>query len=150
MPPADAPQEQEFVAVNVHFTRDEQPVPIERQVPDTVGVLRAALEEQLRGPTEEERAQGYFSWFSDQTAGMLSRVSVDEDDHAVVDFEDFSRIIPNASTSTGSLILLGELNATVFQFPHVRSVEYRFDGSCEAFFEWLQTGCQSIRRPEGT
>jgi hypothetical protein len=65
----------------------------------------------------------------------------------VVDFGDFSGIIPNASSSLGSTILLGELNATVFQFPAVRSVEYRFEGSCDAFANWLQLDCEKLRAP---
>jgi hypothetical protein len=73
----------------------------------------------------------------------LRSVTLDEGGHAIVDFDDFSRIIPNTSTSTGSTLLLGELDATVFQFPNVRSVTYRFNGNCEAFWEWLQYGgCQ--------
>jgi hypothetical protein len=26
-------------------------------------------------------------------------------------------------------------------------VEYRMEGSCEAFWEWLQFGCQKVLRP---
>jgi hypothetical protein len=58
-----------------------------------------------------------------------------------VNFRDLRPVIPNASTSAGSQILLRELDATVFQFPSVRSVEYRINGSCAAFFEWLQLAC---------
>jgi hypothetical protein len=35
----------------------------------------------------------------------------------------------------------------VFQFDWVRSVEYRLDGSCDAFWEWLQRSCQVVTRP---
>jgi hypothetical protein len=133
----------------VHFTLNESPLPIERVVPRTSGVLRQALEQQLAGPTAEEReALGVFSWFSEETAGMLRGVNVDETGRAVVDFEDFSALIPNASTSLGSATLLGELNATVFQFPNVRSVEYRFEGSCDAFANWLQFSCESLSREQ--
>jgi hypothetical protein len=145
-PPDDPAVEQELSNLLVHFTLAEEFVPIQRQVVRTDAVLRTALEQQLLGPTEAEHAEGYFSWFSYQTAGMLNRVSIDSEGHAVVDFEDFSDIIPNASASAGSRILLGELNATVFQFSTVRSVEYHFNGSCEAFFEWLQVPCQTIQR----
>jgi hypothetical protein len=59
----------------------------------------------------------------------------------VVSFGDLRPIIPNASTSAGSQLLLAQLDATVFQFSTVRSVEYRIDGSCARFFEWLQLAC---------
>jgi spore germination protein GerM len=133
--------------VSVYFTENEQRVAVRRSVPATPAVLRAALEALLEGPTEEERARGLTSWFSGETAGMLLAASIDDDGHATVDFADFSGIIPNASASAGSAMLLGELDATVFQFDAVRSVEYRFEGDCARFFEWLQRSCARIARP---
>jgi hypothetical protein len=58
----------------------------------------------------------------------------------VVDFHDLRTVIPNASTSAGSGMLLAQLDATVFQFDSVSSVVYRIEGDCEAFNEWLQFG----------
>ncbi|MFS8637558.1 MAG: hypothetical protein FWJ74_05690, partial [Gemmatimonadota bacterium] len=78
---------------------------------------------------------------------MLNDATVDERGHAVVDFKDLRPVIPNASTSAGSTILLGELNSTVFAIPTVESVEYRIDGRCDVFWEWLQYGgCQPVSR----
>lgn len=134
--------------VLVHFTLDEEPVSVAREVGETDAPLRAALEEQLQGPTRAEREVGLFSFFSTDTAGMLADVHLDEAGLVTVDFADFSRTIPNASASAGSAILIGELNATVFQFPAPRAVTYRFEGDCEAFWEWLQVGdCPVIERP---
>jgi hypothetical protein len=67
----------------------------------------------------------------------------------VVDLGDLRSVIPNASTSTGSTLLLEQLNATVFQFSTAERVDYRLEGSCDAFFEWLQRGCEVIERPGG-
>lgn len=146
----EPPDGASVTTVNVHFTRDEKPVAVARQVPETPQLLRAALEAQLQGPTAEERAEGLSSFFSAETAGMLNRVTIDEAGRAVVDFRDLRPVIPNASTSAGSQMMLGELNATVFQFPSVRSVEYRIDGNCEVFWEWLQVGgCPIVERPDG-
>lgn len=134
--------------VRVYFTRDEEPVPVDRTVPDTASLPRAAIEALLAGPTADERTAGLTSFFSSETAEMLNDVTVDAAGNAVVDFRDLRRIIPNASSSFGSRILLGELDATVFQFPNIARVEYRIDGSCEAFWEWLQYGgCQVAERP---
>jgi len=144
-PPAPG-EDPRTATVRVHFTRDEAPIAVEREV-TAPAVLRGALEQQLAGPTPRERdALGVTSWFSAETAGMLRSVTLDEEGRAVVDFEDFSRVIPGASSSLGSLTLLGELNATVFQFPQVQSVEYRFGGSCDAFSNWLQYDCQVFER----
>lgn len=116
-----------------------------RVVPEAEA-LAFALGELLKGPTASEAAAGpYYTWFSDRTAGMLRRVTL-EDGMAVVDFDDFRSLISGASTSAGSAMLLGQLKATVFQFPAVRRVEFRIDGSCDAFMGWIQYGCVPVRR----
>src|SRR5690606_12686103 len=109
-----AADSQATITVVVYFTRDERPVAVRRTVPATHELLRAAILELLKGPTPEERADGITSFFSDRTAGMLNDATVDERGHAVVDLKDLRPVIPNASTSAGSTILLGELNSTVF------------------------------------
>lgn len=109
--------------------------------------LAVAIEQLIAGPTEVEQAGGYRSWFSSETAGMLNGVTLDDGGHAQIDFADFSAVIPNASTSAGQRQLLAEIEATVFQFSEVSSVELQFDGSCDAFWGWLQSICTSVERP---
>lgn len=106
--------------------------------------LRTALEQLLRGSVEP---QSEHTWFSSKTAGALRSVSVDSAGHAIVDFEDLRALIPNASTSAGSAILLEDLNSTVFSVDEVISVDYLMDGSCDRFWEWLQYRCQTVHRP---
>jgi spore germination protein GerM len=101
------------------------------------GDVRDALDQLLAGPTAEEQAQDLRSWFSEETAGMLNSVVI-EDGVAEADFADFSAIIPNASSSCGSAGLLAQLDNTVLQFPEVDEVVYSFDGDRAAFYEWLQ------------
>ena len=114
---------------------------------DTTAALRVAMEELLAGPTPAERRAGLDSWFSEETADRLRSVTI-EGGHAVVDFHDLRDVIPNAGSSAGSRRLLAELDATVFQFRSISSVEYRLDGDCEAFTEWLQIGgCDPRPRP---
>lgn len=131
--------------VSVYFTRDEAPVPVSRQVPAD-DRIRGALEQLLQGPTPEEQAAGIFSFFSSETTGMLRSVALDERGRATIDFADFRDVIPNASSSAGSAILLAELHATLFQFPDVREVDYRIDGSCELFWNFLQRDCGIVTR----
>ena len=57
---------------------------------------------------------------------------------AYVDFRNFSRLIPNASSSCGSNLLLAQLDHTALQFASVKRTVYSFDGSRRAFYEWLQ------------
>ena len=103
----------------------------------TPAVLTGAMRALLRGPTAAERSRGYGGWFSAKTAGMLRSVRV-ANRVAYVDFRDFSRVIPNASSSCGSALLLAQLDRTAKQFPTVRRTAYSFDGSASAFYEWLQ------------
>lgn len=135
-------------SVDVVFTRGEEAVRLRRPGRADSPALRTALEALLAGPTPAERAAGVESWFSKETSGALRGAQVDSAGHAVVDFEDLRAFIPNAASSAGSRLLLVELNGTVFQFPEIESVEYRLEGSCDAFWDWLQYGCHRVTRAE--
>lgn len=110
--------------------------PLRREVRPPA-VLAGALRALLAGPTRAERRAGYGGWFSPKTAGSLRSVRL-AGSTAFVDFHDFSRTIPNASTSCGSALLLAQLDRTARQFPAVARAIYSFDGSRRAFYEWLQ------------
>ena len=129
------------VAVFYSCGLDGAAVPTYRLYLKSAALLRVTLDELLAGPTAAERAAGLSSWFSASTAGYVRQVTLDAG-RATVDFGDLRSVIPNASTSAGSRLLLSQLDATVFQFPTVTSVIYRIDGSCQTFGEWLQLdGC---------
>lgn len=151
-PPAVPPPGAGQRSTTVFFscTRDGEPGPVvavRRNVPASAGVLRTALDALVLGPSSDERAVGLTSWFSSRTAESVRRVTLDDRGAATVDLADLRAAIPGASTSTGSKMLLEQLDATVFQFATVTSVTYRMEGSCETFFEWLQMACQTRSRP---
>jgi hypothetical protein len=75
----------------------------------------AALNDLLCGPTTRERAAGHWSFFSDDTAGMLRSVC-GTGGTGFADFRDVRRLIPNATSSYGSTALLAELDAALKQF----------------------------------
>lgn len=119
-----------------------------RPLPRTVrkpAVLTGAVRALLAGPTAAERRRGYGGWFSAKTAGLLRSVRLVRG-VAYVDFRDFSRLIPNASSSCGSALLLAQLDSTARQFPSVRRAVYSFDGSATSFYAWLQRGVPSGSR----
>lgn len=128
------------VEVQVFFNReDREPgdvVPVARTV-EGPAVLAGAIAALLEGPTQAEMMDGFWSWFSDDTAGMLRSARIEEGT-AYLDFEDFRDIIPNASTSAGSIALLAELDETATQFDSVDDARYSFLGDEEAFYTWLQ------------
>lgn len=139
VPPTSTPA---TMTVKVYFNKRgiEDPrrvVPVERTVPYSSMVATAALTQLLAGPTAAESGQGYWSFFSSATADVLHSVRIGNGvGHA--DFRDFSRIIPNASTSSGSAALLAELDATLKQFGNVTTTVYSFNGDVTGFYQWLQ------------
>lgn len=119
--------------------------PFDRTIPESSDPIGASFEELLAGPTAEEESSGAGSLFSGDTAGMLRSVTL-TDGLLTVDFEDLRPVIPNASTSCGSASVTAQLNNTAFQFPDVERVTYSIEGSCDAFFNWMQTECQVYPR----
>lgn len=122
---------------------------LERSLPaDEVGSpLRFALGQLMAGPTEQERADGLSSFWSNHQQ-LLRSVRMVNGTRAVVDFDDAVSEIANISTSTGGKIFGDELDATVFQFPKVQTIVYTLAGNCEAFTEIFQSsGCPPSKRP---
>jgi hypothetical protein len=113
---------------------------LNRIIPKTVEVAKAALKELFKGPTEEEKSQGYTSWFSKETQDILKSVKV-KNGTAYVDLKDLRQMIPNASTSCGSAEFFAEVEATLQQFPTVDKVIFAIDGKPATFYEWMQIGC---------
>lgn len=130
--------------VAVWYSQGEEPAAVERQVDSST--VAEALEALVAGPSERERDRGYSSWFDGSTVDVIREVRV-EGGRVVVDFEPALRErIPGAASSAGSRSLLASLDSTVFQFERVQEAEYRLDGSCEAFWNWLQRECRVVRR----
>jgi hypothetical protein len=115
------------------FLQDAQQdfVPVTRSVPRTQAVLRAALEQLLTGATPEEEARGLSSPFSDD-ADLLRSVTITGNGTAVVDLDpSFGTAVADSPNAA----VLGSLDHTVFQFPSVVWVSYRFGGECGTFGE---------------
>ncbi|MDX1620695.1 MAG: polysaccharide deacetylase family protein [Nitriliruptorales bacterium] len=92
----------------------------------------------LEGPTSAEMESGYGGWFSEDTAGLLDRVRVEER-RAYISFDATLRdVIPNASTSCGSTALLASLDATTTQFSDIEEAWYSLGGNRAEFYAWLQ------------
>lgn len=108
--------------------------------------LTSSFELLVAGPTTNEQENGVWSWFSDETEGMVWSVTV-EGDLLIVNFGDLRKIISNAGTSCGSEALLGQLNGTAFLSAEVERVTYEIEGSCDTFYNWLQRDCVIHIRP---
>ncbi|WP_316572410.1 GerMN domain-containing protein [Neobacillus sp. YIM B06451] len=103
--------------------------------------IEYAVKQLIRGPSKEEIAEGFISIFNEETADLLHSIELQDSGHLIVDFVDFSKIIPNGNASAASFGMMETLNKTVSQFAEVETIEYRFDGSCAEFFGWIQQSC---------
>ena len=139
------PEAEDTVEVQVFFINDQLGDPCTEVFPrprpvDADDPLTGALEALLEGPTDEERAEGYGGWFSEETAGMLHTAEV-VSGTVMVDLDDLRPVIPNASTSCGSAALLAQLDSTVLDAAEgAAGVLYLIDGEHDVFYEWLQFG----------
>jgi spore germination protein GerM len=150
--PVAVGQSPRTTSVKVYFSNDKlipggedctgKVFPVTRTVPKTAAVARAALEQLLGGPTESEKAKGYWSWFNDETKSVLLGVKV-KSKTAYVNFKDLTAFYHqgNATTSCGSTHFLAQLDKTLMQFPGIKRVFYAIEGDPEAFYGWLQFDC---------
>jgi spore germination protein GerM len=148
--PCMAPEDEEVqgkAKFTIYYTCEDKLYPVHRFISDTEEIsLQTVLEELLKGPTAEEQALGLHSWFSDETAGMLNDVTLEEDGTAIIDFANFSSIIPNASTSAGKRVLISELSTAVFKHSNVEHIVFQFNSSTEDYCHWMEVVCEPYSR----
>lgn len=114
----------------------------------TAGRLRAALNELVKGPTAVERQSGVGSIFSAKTAGIVRQVELDDSGTATINFAPFAEKIPAVSAADGGAHFIFSLNETIFQFEAVQSIDYRVNGTCEAFWTPMEAECHLYTRAE--
>lgn len=106
-----------------------------------------SLRSVLAGPTDDERTVGFESFFGPDTADALNAVTL-SGGRLVVDFNE-AIIVNNMGTSTGGLFFNAELQRNVFQHTEVDSVEFHFNGDCEAWSGFFESdGCWVITRTD--
>jgi hypothetical protein len=126
------------------FTTPSPGVGVARIVPEQGGEAIDRIEWTLRsllvGPTADERAVGFVSFFGSSTAAALNSVTL-RAGHVVADFNE-AIMVNNMSTSTGGIFFNAELRRSLFQHPEVETVELRLNGSCEAWSGMFESdGC---------
>ena len=99
----------------------------DRVVPDDGAPLRAALIQLLLGVTPAEDEEGLASAFGSFTAGGLRGVTV-KSEIARLDLTDGFESTTNFSTSNLAAVVLSQIEATVFQFPEIRGIEFAVEG----------------------
>jgi hypothetical protein len=115
--------------------------PVTRQIEPDLNRAQAALAQLFEGPTPGEQAEGYNSFFSQQTAGILKGFKV-VGATAYINLSDIRTIIPNASTSCGSQGFLAEARTTLKDnLPELERIIFAINGDPRTFYDWMQIGC---------
>lgn len=99
---------------------------VDRQVTKTVSTARAALEELLKGPTEEEKSQGYFTNIN---PGVKIQKLTIEAETAKVDFDETMEQGMGGSCRVSAI--RAEITETLKQFPAVKNVIISVNGRTE-------------------
>lgn len=99
---------------------------VERTIPKTLAVGRAALEELLKGPTEAEKADGYFT--SINPGVKIQKLTV-EDGVAKVDFDKQLEFQVGGSCRVAAIA--SQIRETLKQFPTVNDVVISIDDRTE-------------------
>jgi spore germination protein GerM len=114
---------------------------VKRTLPMSDTPAAAALEQLFLGPTAQEESDGLIDYMiTNEMPGALNRVFI-KDGVAYLDWDDLRQLIPNASSSCGSIGFLRPIEATLMQFPAVTKVIHAIDGQPSTFYEWMQIGC---------
>jgi hypothetical protein len=100
--------------------------PVSRNVPGTQSVARAALEELLKGVSESEKKEGYFSSLPEGV--KLQKITID-DGIARADFSD--KLEHQIGGSCRVTAIRAEITETLKQFSSVKEVVISIDGRTE-------------------
>jgi spore germination protein GerM len=115
--------------------------PVTRTIPKTTAVARAALEQLFAGPTSQEKANGFYSDFSEATKSFLISVNV-KGGAAYVNLRDLSSTtsIGNFTTSCGGSNFFGQVENTLKQFTSIKKAFFAMEGDPSLFYDWMQVG----------
>jgi len=100
--------------------------PIDRKIVKTTSIARAALEELLKGPTEEEKANGYYTSIN---SGVTIQKLTIVDGVARVDFDEQLEFQVGGSCRVAAIN--SQIVTTLKQFPSVKEVIVSIDGRTE-------------------
>ena len=132
--PVDSPSPVEMTEVQVFFNNSKfDPeascnivFPVKREIQKTEAVGRAALEQLLAGPTQEEKDAGYFT--SINPGVKIQKLTI-VDGTAKVDFDAQLEFQVGGACRVSAI--RSEITQTLKQFPTVKEVVISIDGRTE-------------------
>ena len=104
--------------------------PVQRQIPKTLAAARTALEELLKGPTEKEKAQGFYT--SINQGVVIQKLSI-ENGVAKIDFS--KQLDFQVAGSARVLAIRAQIEQTLKQFPTVKDVIISINTRTEAILQ---------------
>lgn len=124
----------ETIKVKVYFNNDKldpefscnKVFPVEREIAKTQSVARAALEELLKGPTEEDKLKGFFTNINPGV--KIQRLTI-ENRIAKVDFDEQLEFQVGGSCWVAAI--RWQIIETLKQFPTVDNVIISINGRTE-------------------
>jgi len=124
----------ESIKIKVFFNNDKldpeyscnKAFPVEREIAETQAVARAALEELLEGPTQEEESQGFFTTIN---PGVKIQKLTIENGVAKADFDEQLEFQVGGSCRVSAI--RAEITQTLKQFSTVKEVVISIDGRTE-------------------
>jgi hypothetical protein len=127
--------EPDTVAVKAYFAhstlgdplRCDQAFPVERRVSSNTQIYRAAIEALLRGPTAEEKGQGYVTSIPDRV--KLKSIAADAEGTVTADFS--AELDRGVAGSCRVQAIRAQIETTLKQFPEVRDVIISVEGEVE-------------------
>ncbi|MEN8178706.1 MAG: GerMN domain-containing protein [Pseudomonadota bacterium] len=114
--------------------------PVLRSSPEPIDEPSAALEALFPGPTPEERAQGYRSFFSARTAGLLKHLKI-ESGTAYLDLRDKRTELAGITSSCGSAEFFSQIQHTLGEYPEIQRIIFAIEGNPGVFYDWLELEC---------
>ena len=126
--------QKETIAVKVFFNNSQldpqiscnKVFPVEREIVKTSAVARAALEELLKGATDKEKSDGFFTSIN---AGVKIQKLTIENGIAKVDFDEQLEFQVGGSCRVSAI--RAEITQTLKQFPTVKNVIISINGRTE-------------------
>ena len=128
------PEEKELMTVKAFFNNDKldpefscnKVFPVEREVVKTQEIARAALEELLKGVTEEEKESGFFTSINE---GVKIQSLIVEEGIAKVEFDEQLEFQVGGSCRVSAI--RAQITETLKQFQTVDEVVISIDGRTE-------------------
>jgi len=130
----EVPEQEELMTIKAYFNNSNMDpefscnkvFPVERSVLKTLAVARTALEELLKGPTEKEKSQGFFT--SINPGVKIQALSIN-DGLAKVDFDPQLEFQVGGSCRVSAIS--AQITQTLKQFPTVNEVLISINGRTE-------------------